>query len=110
MPIAYIGLGSNVGDARANVEAAMRATCALGALLARSSLYRSAPWGMREQDDFINAVIALKTALPALDLLRALQETEQKLGRIVTYRWGPRVIDLDILTYDDLILETVELT
>lgn len=110
MPIAYIGLGSNIGDARANVDAAVRAACAFGALLARSSLYRSAPWGIREQDDFINAVVALKTALPPLDLLRALQETEQKLGRIITYRWGPRVIDLDILTYDDLTLETAELT
>ena len=110
MPLAYIGLGSNVGDARANVASAVRAASAFGAVIARSSLYRSVPWGVREQGDFINAVVALKTALPPLDLLRALQETERKLGRIATYRWGPRVIDLDILTYDDLILETAQLT
>jgi 2-amino-4-hydroxy-6-hydroxymethyldihydropteridine diphosphokinase len=109
MPIAYIGLGSNVGDARANVEAAIRAASALGSVLARSSLYRTAPWGVHEQDDFINAVAALKTTLEPLDLLRALQATERDLGRVATYRWGPRVIDIDILTYDDLTLDTAEL-
>lgn len=109
MPLAYIGLGSNVGDARANVEAAIRAASACGSVLARSSLYRSAPWGVREQDDFINAVAALKTALAPLDLLHALQAIERDLGRVATYRWGPRVIDIDILTYDERTLETAEL-
>jgi 2-amino-4-hydroxy-6-hydroxymethyldihydropteridine diphosphokinase len=110
LSVARIGLGSNVADARANVESAIRALSSVGTVTARSSLYLCAPWGVLEQDDFINAVVVLETAPAPLDLLHALQKIERDLGRVATYRWGPRVIDLDILTYDDLALETPELT
>jgi 2-amino-4-hydroxy-6-hydroxymethyldihydropteridine diphosphokinase len=110
MHVALICLGSNIGDPRANIERAVCRLSSLGIVVARSSLFRSAPWGVREQDDFMNAVVALKMPLIPLDLLHALQKIERELGRVQTYRWGPRVIDLDILTYDDLVLNAPELT
>jgi 2-amino-4-hydroxy-6-hydroxymethyldihydropteridine diphosphokinase len=102
--LARIGLGSNVGDAAAHVERALEALGALGAVTARSSLYRSRPWGVREQADFINAAALLETQRTPEELLGALQGLEGELGRVATYRWGPRVIDLDLLAYDDLVV------
>jgi 2-amino-4-hydroxy-6-hydroxymethyldihydropteridine diphosphokinase len=104
MALARIGLGSNVGDAAAHVERALEALGSLGNVTARSSLYRSRPWGVREQADFINAAALLETQLAPEELLAALQRLESEAGRVTTYRWGPRVIDLDILAYDDLVV------
>ena len=99
--LAYIGLGSNVGDSEGAIDRACAALAALGTLRARSSLYRTKAWGVTEQPDFINAAVALETALEPLALLAALKAIEADLGRVATYRWGPRAIDLDILTYGD---------
>ncbi len=74
----------------------------LGDVVARSSLYRSAPWGVLDQAPFVNAAALLETGLPARELLRRLKTIERNLGRKATVRWGPRVIDLDILTYGAL--------
>ena len=104
MALARIGLGSNVGDAGAHVERALAALCTLGTVTARSRLYVSRPWGVREQADFINAAALLETQLGPEELLAALQRLETELGRVATYRWGPRVIDLDILAYDDVVV------
>jgi 2-amino-4-hydroxy-6-hydroxymethyldihydropteridine diphosphokinase len=104
MALARIGLGSNVGDAAAHVERALEALGSLGTVTARSSLYRSRPWGVREQADFINAAALLETQLAPEELLAALQRLESEAGRVTTYRWGPRVIDLDILAYGDLMV------
>lgn len=109
MGVARIGLGSNLGDAHAHVEAAIAAQAEIGTLLARSRLYRSKAWGVCEQPDFINAVVSLETELAPRELLRALKHLEARLGRVETYRWGPRLIDLDILTYDALILNEPDL-
>lgn len=92
------------------MEAAVAALGRLGTLRARSSLYRSKAWGIREQPDFINAAVVLETRLSPHDLLRALKFLEAALGRLPTYRWGPRAIDCDILAYDDLVLTSEELT
>jgi 2-amino-4-hydroxy-6-hydroxymethyldihydropteridine diphosphokinase len=73
----------------------------LGTVQRRSRLYRTQPWGYTDQPDFVNAVAALSTELGPLDLLHALQALERELGRLPGIRWGPRAIDLDILTYDD---------
>ncbi len=100
MPRASIGLGSNEGDPVANVEAGLRALESLGTVTARSALYRTKAWGVEEQADFINAAALLETELEPLALLSALKALEVELGRVATYRWGPRVIDLDILAYD----------
>ena len=101
MSLARIGLGSNLGDAAQNVERAMAMLGRFGPVLARSALYRSKAWGVEEQPDFINAAALVETALAPRALLAGLQTLERELGRTETFRWGPRVIDLDILAYDD---------
>jgi 2-amino-4-hydroxy-6-hydroxymethyldihydropteridine diphosphokinase len=107
---AAIGIGSNVGDARANVERAIAALAAAGTVAARSGLYRTKAWGETAQPDFINAAVLLETELQPFALLHELKAIEARLGRVPTYRWGPRIIDLDILTYGDERIETEELT
>jgi 2-amino-4-hydroxy-6-hydroxymethyldihydropteridine diphosphokinase len=102
---AYIGIGTNLGNRVANVERAFAAIAGLGALLARSSVYRTEPWGQPNQPWFANAVALLQTQLPPRDLLDALQAAEQRLGRTPGERWGPRVVDLDILLYDELAVD-----
>ncbi|MGZ3497161.1 MAG: 2-amino-4-hydroxy-6-hydroxymethyldihydropteridine diphosphokinase [Vulcanimicrobiaceae bacterium] len=101
MPLAAIGLGGNLGDVRATFRAALEALREIGVPRARSSLYRTKAWGMTEQPDFLNAVVLLETSLSPRDLLAALRKTERRLGRQQGERWGPRAIDLDILTYAD---------
>ena len=98
---AHIGVGANVGDAVTSVRGAIDALGRLGTVVRKSSLYRSKPWGVREQPDFINAVALLETDLDPHALLEALQKIEREFGRIPGPRWGPRALDLDILTYDD---------
>jgi 2-amino-4-hydroxy-6-hydroxymethyldihydropteridine diphosphokinase len=99
--LAAIGIGSNVGDAAAAVRSAFVRLAELGTVRARSPLYRSAPWGVTDQDPFVNAAAMLDTELRPRDLLAALKRIETEEGRVATYRWGPRVLDLDILTYGD---------
>jgi 2-amino-4-hydroxy-6-hydroxymethyldihydropteridine diphosphokinase len=99
VPRAAIGIGSNVGDAAANVRLAFERLAGVGTVLARSALYRSEPWGVTAQEPFVNAVASVETALDPHALLAALKAIEAEAGRTPTYRWGPRVLDLDILTY-----------
>jgi dihydroneopterin aldolase/2-amino-4-hydroxy-6-hydroxymethyldihydropteridine diphosphokinase len=101
---AYIGLGANAGDDPiAGVGRALAALSELGTVVRRSSLYRTRAWGNSDQPDFINAVAALETELTPGELLTALKAIEVRHGRTPDrVRWGPRIIDLDILTYDDV--------
>ncbi|MBV9278187.1 MAG: 2-amino-4-hydroxy-6-hydroxymethyldihydropteridine diphosphokinase [Candidatus Eremiobacteraeota bacterium] len=101
MTIAAIGVGSNQGDAQANVIAALDALQQVGEVTAISQLYRTRPWGVTDQPDFINAAALVRTTLLPRELLQRLQSLEAELGRQRTYRWGPRVIDLDILYFGD---------
>ncbi len=110
MALARIGLGSNLGDARANLERAMLALEELGAVTARSAFYRSEPWGITDQPAFVNAAVLLETSLSPRELLGELKRLEAELGRTPTYRWGPRVVDLDILSYGDLVVAEPDLT
>jgi 2-amino-4-hydroxy-6-hydroxymethyldihydropteridine diphosphokinase len=105
MTRAHVGLGSNVGDPVGNVLRALDALTSLGTVVQRSSLYRTKPWGKTDQPDFINAVAALDTGWPAGDLLRSLKTLEVRLGRTEGERWGPRVIDLDLLTYGEAAID-----
>jgi 2-amino-4-hydroxy-6-hydroxymethyldihydropteridine diphosphokinase len=109
--VAYIGIGANLGDARASVPQAAARLAQLPAtrLLKLSSLYRSAPF---EADgaDYINAVAALSTSLPPLQLLVALQAIEQAFGRERPYFHAPRTLDLDILLYGDQCIAAPTLT
>lgn len=110
MALARIGLGANLGDAAATVRAAAVRLAELGRIGAVSSLYRSAPWGTADQPDFINAAVLLETTYEPRALLRALKRIEADFGRSPSYRWGPRHLDLDILTYDDLVIDEPDLT
>ena len=107
----YIGLGSNVGDKKANLA---RARFLIEGLMGvriskRSSLYETAPWGKTDQDNFINQVIEIETELSPLELLHQLQAIEIKLGRRRQVHWGPRNIDLDVLLYGREIIDLEEL-
>jgi 2-amino-4-hydroxy-6-hydroxymethyldihydropteridine diphosphokinase len=98
---AYLGLGGNLGDPAATMASALRALDAHEAVsvAAVSSLYRTPPWGNTDQPDFLNAVAAVDTALSARALLELCLETERTLKRVRVERWGPRVIDMDILLF-----------
>lgn len=112
MPLAYIGLGSNLNDPAGQVRRALGVIAVLpdSRLAAASRLYRSPPMGPVDQPEYINAVAALETELAPHDLLHALQTIEHDFGRVRLRRWGERVIDLDVLLYDDLCLDSPELT
>jgi 2-amino-4-hydroxy-6-hydroxymethyldihydropteridine diphosphokinase len=111
---AFIALGGNVGDVQATFDQAIAIMCDSGGMriTARSSDYRTPPWGVIEQPPFINAVIAVSTTLEAHALLTRAQACERALGRdrAKERHWGPRTIDLDILAYDDLALNDATLT
>lgn len=106
---AYLGLGSNVGDRAGHLHQALADLAKIGKVTAVSSLYETVPWGRREQPPFLNAACRMCTALPPEALLQALQGIEAAMGRQRLERWGPRTIDLDILFYDDLVIETAQL-
>jgi 2-amino-4-hydroxy-6-hydroxymethyldihydropteridine diphosphokinase len=105
---ALIALGGNVGDVRSTFDRAVAMLCDGVAvrLTARSSDYRTPPWGVTDQPPFVNAVIGVTTSLSPHDLLARSEECERALGRdrARERRWGPRTIDIDLLTYDDLVL------
>ena len=101
MPVAAIGIGSNSAGAEAHVRRAFERLAETGTVIARSSLYHSEPWGVTAQPPFVNAAALVDTALAPHALLAALQRIEADAGRVATFRWGPRVLDLDILAYDD---------
>ncbi|MBI2770152.1 MAG: 2-amino-4-hydroxy-6-hydroxymethyldihydropteridine diphosphokinase [Burkholderiales bacterium] len=109
--IAYVGLGANLGDARAAVSSAIQAMDGLPAtrLAARSSLYASAPVGATGPD-YVNAVVALSTQLPPQELLEQLQAMELAAGRERPHANAPRTLDLDILLYGDLRINTRSLS
>ncbi len=101
----YVALGSNAGDPVLNVARGFEALAEIGSVLRRSSLYRTPPWGKTDQPDFINAVALVETVLAPRELLDALKAAERRLGRTPGERWGPRLIDLDLLTYDDVTID-----
>lgn len=109
---AFIGLGSNLDNPQAQVRAALAALDALRdtQLVSSSSLYRTAPVGIREQPDFINAVARIETGLAARELLAGMLEIERDRRRLRGVKNGPRTLDLDLLLYDNLIIDEPDLT
>ncbi len=105
---AFVALGGNVGDVRSTFNRTVAMFCdgTNVRLEARSSDYRTPPWGVTDQPPFVNGVIAVITTLPPHALVARAQECERALGRDSAHerRWGPRAIDIDLLAYDDLIL------
>ena len=107
MAIVYIGIGTNLGNREKNCRKALEGLEEIGIRVTkRSSLYETDPWGVKDQPPFINMAVETETALLPADLLEKLKAIETTMGREKTYRWGPRVIDLDILFYDDLVVDT----
>ena len=104
--LVYLSLGSNIGDKEKNLaDAAERIAGLAGVvLLAKSSLYRTEPVGFLEQDWFCNAVLKIATDLPPLALLDRTQEIENDLGRQRLIHWGPRTMDIDILLYNQQVI------
>jgi 2-amino-4-hydroxy-6-hydroxymethyldihydropteridine diphosphokinase len=114
MADALIALGGNVGDVRSTFQKAIANICGMAqaALRARSSDYATPPWGDEEQPPFINACIEIETALDPHALLFTLHKIESRFGRdrARERRWGPRPLDLDLIAYDDVSMQTPELT
>ena len=98
-----VALGSNLGDKAANIDRAIALLTRQGdvCLLARSRNYATEPWGKTDQDWFVNAAIAVATQLGPRQLLARCKEIERRMGRVATEKWGPRIIDLDLLVYRD---------
>jgi 2-amino-4-hydroxy-6-hydroxymethyldihydropteridine diphosphokinase len=114
MQEALLAFGGNVGDARNTIERAIGQLCDDRDLtvIARSADYSTPPWGVTDQNPFVNLCILAATRLTPDDLLRRIQALEQHFGRNRENerRWGPRTLDIDILAYDDLKLDTPNLT
>jgi 2-amino-4-hydroxy-6-hydroxymethyldihydropteridine diphosphokinase len=113
MAEAFIALGGNVGDVRSTFDRAVALLCdgEVVRLTARSSDYRTPPWGLTDQPAFVNAVIAVTTSLSPRELLERAEACERALGRdrARERRWGPRLIDIDLLAYDDLVHDDPDL-
>jgi 2-amino-4-hydroxy-6-hydroxymethyldihydropteridine diphosphokinase len=110
MHIIYLALGTNLGDRFANLQAAIAALPPAVRVRSRSPVYETLPWGLTSQPAFLNMVLKGETALAPVELLKHLKLLETELGRLPSVRWGPRRIDMDILFFDRLILDTPELT
>jgi len=108
--IAYLGLGSNLGDKKSSCRKAIALLEHAGRVVRTSSLYCTEPVGYADQDDFVNAVVEIETGLSPHALLKKCRSIEEELGRVRTVHWGPRTIDVDILLYGTVVIETPELT
>ena len=102
----FIGIGANIGPVRENFAKALKSIEKRARVVSVSSLYESNPVGPQDQPKFTNAVIKVETELAPFELLDRLKEIEREIGRKKTKRWGPRVIDLDIIFYGDLVINT----
>jgi len=108
MSLVYLGLGTNLGDKEQNLNNTIQVlSIEVGNVLKRSSFYASKPWGFESENDFLNAVVLVETYLSPFGLLTKTQEIERNLGRTVksTVGYSDRLIDIDILVFDDLIID-----
>lgn len=106
----YLSLGSNLGDRAANLRQAVALLPPQMTVRAKSNIYETPPWGYTEQEAFLNQAVRAETYLEPEPLLKHIKRLEAALGRTETFRYGPRLIDIDILFYDNLILSTPLLT
>ncbi|ACI19552.1 2-amino-4-hydroxy-6-hydroxymethyldihydropteridine diphosphokinase [Dictyoglomus thermophilum] len=103
----FIAIGSNLGDRMKNIEVALKKMEDYGLrIIKKSSIIETEPYGFKEQGKFLNGVILIETDLDPFDLLNLLLNIEKEMGRERKIRWGPRNIDLDIIFYDDLVINT----
>ncbi len=106
MNTAYVLAGSNMGDRKALLQHAANVMEQCGSIIARSSLYETAAWGITDQPDFYNQAFAVRTALLPAHFMQTLLDIEDGMGRKRIVKMGPRIIDLDVLLIDDLIIDT----
>ena len=111
MSIAFVGIGTNIGDRLSNIKKAIEALNLLPntKIESVSNIYETEPWGFKEQDNFLNGVIKLNTKLSPTALLGGLLGIEAAMGRVRRIKNGPRILDLDLLIYDNVTLNTPEL-
>jgi len=107
---AVVALGANLEEPRKAIELAIELLKQAADVTAVSSMYETEPVGGPEQENYVNAVLILESELPAADLLSLLHGIEKSMGRVRDVRWGPRVIDLDLIQYGTLLSESEELT
>jgi 2-amino-4-hydroxy-6-hydroxymethyldihydropteridine diphosphokinase len=107
-----LGLGSNMGEREQNLQQALRLLEEAGSVQIEkiSSMYETAPYGVKDQADFLNMAVLVQTRLSPEELLKKCLAAEQAMGRIRTRHWGPRIIDIDILTYNRIEMDAPELT
>jgi 2-amino-4-hydroxy-6-hydroxymethyldihydropteridine diphosphokinase len=108
--IVYLALGSNMGNRLANLKAAIFNMTPQMAVRIKSSVYETPPWGFTEQAEFLNQVVMAETYLKPQALLAHLKRLETALGRTPNFQNGPRLIDIDVLFFDDLVINTPPLT
>jgi dihydroneopterin aldolase / 2-amino-4-hydroxy-6-hydroxymethyldihydropteridine diphosphokinase len=107
MSTVYIGIGSNLGDRQKNCLRAVELLSEGGlSVTKQSSVHETEPWGLTEQPAFLNMAVEAETCFPPVELLAMLKKIEKDMGRQETVKWGPRIIDLDVLLYDDITLNT----
>ena len=104
--VVFLALGSNMGNRLANLKAAISNLTPQMAVKNRSSVYETPPWGFTDQARFLNQVVMVKTYLEPQALLNHLKRLETALGRVPNFQNGPRLIDIDILFFDDLVVDT----
>jgi 2-amino-4-hydroxy-6-hydroxymethyldihydropteridine diphosphokinase len=110
MSTVFIGIGSNLGNREQNCTSAIKLLIENGLKVTKMSRkVETEPWGVENQPRFINMAVKAETVLEPLKLLAMLKDIESRLGRKSDIRWGPRIIDLDILFYDDIVIKTPEL-
>lgn len=101
----YLGLGTNLGDRSTNLRRAIEGLGEQILIVDESPVYETDAWGVEDQPDFLNMVVIGATKLDPYELLKFVKQLERRLGRMPSERWGPRVIDIDILFYEQLILD-----
>ena len=107
---AYVALGSNLGDKEANLRRALELLIERGVEIVKTSTFISTePYGVTDQPTFLNGVCEVRTSLEPLELLHTLLDIEQEMGRVRLRHWGERNIDLDLLLYEDVVMDTPEL-
>ncbi len=105
--LSYIGLGSNMGDSNQNIIKAIQLIAAIESvqLIQSASFYLSKAWGKTDQNDFVNTVIEIRCEITPEELLQSFQQIEVNMGRLRKEKWGPRIIDIDILTYNNQVID-----
>jgi 2-amino-4-hydroxy-6-hydroxymethyldihydropteridine diphosphokinase len=110
MPTVYLGIGSNLGDREDNCRKAIDLLMESGLkVVKKSSMHETEPWGVKGQPRFINMAVETETELRPREMLNVLKAIEKRMGRVEAERYGPRIIDLDILLYDSLVIDEPDL-